>query len=105
MICIGPLLFKTTGSRFQLAPDLIEEAPVGALGQELLGRALEHPDLLEAQGVEAQSVLGAIIAPTVGELLYGLQGIVVALGVAVVDDELRGLRGLACADIRRLQDG
>ena len=50
--------------RLQLPLQLIEEAPVGALGDELLGAALDHPDLVQAQGVEAQGVLGAILAPT-----------------------------------------
>ena len=33
-------------SDLQLVLQLVEEAPVGALGQELLGGALEHPDLV-----------------------------------------------------------
>ena len=49
---------------------LVEEAPVGALGDELLRGALDHPDLVQAQGVEAQGVLGAVLTPlAVGDLL------------------------------------
>ena len=49
----------------------MEEAPIGALGNEFLGAALEHPNLVQAQGVEAQGVLGAIRLPRrIGEILY-----------------------------------
>ena len=79
----------------QLLLELGEEAPVGALGDEPLRAAREHPDLVQAQGVEAQGVLGAILPPLpIGDLLHDLEGIVIAPGIGVVDHELgRLLRG------------
>src|SRR5215510_11209324 len=80
----------------QLLLQLGEEAPVRTLGQELLWAALEHPDLVQAQGVEAQGVLGAILTPlAIGDLLEGLEGIVIALRIAFVHNELGYLLGLA----------
>src|SRR5215472_16676554 len=38
----------------QLLPQLIEDSPVRALRDELLGVGLDHAALMQAQGVEAQ---------------------------------------------------
>src|SRR5439155_17889892 len=90
----------------QLLLQRVEEAPVRALGQELLRAALEHPYLMQTQGVEAQGVLGALLTPlAIGDLLDGLEGIVIALGIALVHDEPSGLLWLKGADIGRFQDG
>src|SRR4030095_9190120 len=51
---------------------LVEEAPVGALGKDLLGTGLDHPDLMQAKRIEADSVLGVIFPPlVVGDVLQG----------------------------------
>src|SRR5262249_21106811 len=48
---------------------LVEEAPVGALGDDLLRGRLQHADLVQAQGIEAHAVLGAVLAPlAIGEI-------------------------------------
>jgi hypothetical protein len=47
-------LIQYTPLPLQLSLQFIEEAPVGALGDELLGRALDHAGLMEAQGVEQE---------------------------------------------------
>jgi hypothetical protein len=47
----------------QLLLQLGEEPPVGALSNELLGTALEHPGLVLAQGEEAHRILGVIFTP------------------------------------------
>ena len=61
---------------------------------------------MQAQGVEAQGVLGAILTPlTIGDVLHDLEGIVIALGIALVHDELSGLLWIEGADVRRFQDG
>src|SRR5262245_37739609 len=102
MALADPSRSLATALPLQLLRQFVEETPVGALGQELVRGILEHPDLVEAQGVEAQGVLRAIFTPsTVGELLYDLKGMVIAFGKALVDHELRGLLGLAGTDIRR----
>jgi hypothetical protein len=57
---------------------LVEEAPVGALGDELLGGRREHPRLMQAQGVKAHRILGVILALlAVGQLLHGLEGVAI----------------------------
>src|SRR5215472_14756402 len=38
---------------FQLLLQLIEKSPVGALGDDLLRAALDHPDLTESERIEA----------------------------------------------------
>src|SRR5262245_23557754 len=73
LVCRSPL-------SLQLLLQLVEEAPVGALGDNLLRGALEHPDLMEAQGVEPHGVLGVVLAPpAVRDLLHSLEGVVVVL--------------------------
>src|SRR5262245_49197694 len=94
------------GLSLQLLLDLIEKAPVGALGDNLLWATLDHPDLMQPQGVEAYGVLRVILAPMiVGGLLHGLQGVVVLLCKALVHDEVGGVVGLQGADIGRFQNG
>src|SRR5262249_55463508 len=59
----------------QLLLELLEEAPIRALDDKLLGAGLEHPGLVQTQGVEAHRILGVILPPdVVGELLDDLQG-------------------------------
>src|SRR5512145_1702252 len=50
---------------FQLLFELVQKAPVGALGDDLLRRRLDHADLVEPERVEADGVLGIIVAPAV----------------------------------------
>ena len=83
-----PLL---AASRLQLAFELVQEPPVGAVGDDLLRARLDHADLVQAQGIEADRVLGVVLPPyVVGDLVQGLQRIVVALGEAAIDDQPRG---------------
>src|SRR3990172_4629981 len=58
----------------QLLLQLVEEAPVGDLGDDLLGIRLDHADLVQAQGVIAHGVLDAVVAPAgVVQLLHILK--------------------------------
>src|SRR5262245_5340261 len=53
---------------------LVEEAPVGALGDDLLRTALDHPHFVEPQGVEADGVFRVVLAPArIGNLPEGLR--------------------------------
>jgi MarC family membrane protein len=75
----------------QLLFHFIKEAPVGALGDDLLRGAPDHPYLVEAQGVEAHGVLGVVLPPVViGGLLHGLKGVVVPLGKTFIHNEVGG---------------
>src|SRR5437870_11884751 len=73
------------GSSLQLLPELVQEAPVGALGDDLLGTRLDHPGLVKAEGIETNRVLRVIVAPLrVWQFLHRLERIVVNLGEALV---------------------
>ena len=54
---------------------------------------------MEAQRVEAQGVLGAKLTPTVGDRLHRLEGMFIALSIALLHQELRGLLGLAVSAV------
>src|SRR4029450_10116738 len=90
----------------QLLLERVEEAAVGALGNDLLWRALDQADLMQAQRIEAYGVLGIILPPAIiGDLLHRLQGVIVARGEALLHEELR--RAVRCegTDVGRFQDG
>src|SRR5215470_3326940 len=93
-------------SAFELLLQLVEEPPVGALGEDFRGRGLDHPGFVEAQRVEAQRVAGIVDAPSiVWHLLHRLKRIVVARRESVIDEATRGALWLKCADVSGLQDG
>src|SRR5215471_14848206 len=50
-------------SSLQLPLELVEEAPVGSLRDDLAGRRFDHASLMQTQCVEADRVLGVVIAP------------------------------------------
>jgi hypothetical protein len=58
-------LIRCARLSLQLFLQLVEEAPVGALGDDFLGGALDHPHLMKAQGIEAHGVFGVILAPLI----------------------------------------
>ena len=63
---------------FNSCLQLVEEPPVGTLRDDLLWARLDHPGLVQAQRVEADRVLGVVVAPpVVRDVLHGLQRIVV----------------------------
>src|SRR5712691_6756608 len=67
---------------------LVEEAPVAALGTDLLRADLNHPHLVEAEGVEAHGILMVVLAPlVVGDLLQRMEGVVVTLRGALLYQE------------------
>src|SRR5262245_13783761 len=49
----------------QLLLQLVEEAPVGAPGDELLGARLDHPGLMETQSVKPERIVGVPQSPLV----------------------------------------
>jgi hypothetical protein len=52
-------------SRFQLAFDLVEKTPVGAVGDDFLRARLDQACFVHAQGIEPHRVLGVPLAPFV----------------------------------------
>src|SRR4029077_13471950 len=52
-------------SRLQVAFELVQEAPIRALGDDLLWARLYEAHIAHAQGVEPQRILGVVLAPFV----------------------------------------
>src|ERR1044071_6911454 len=63
----------------QLLPELVEEAPAGALRDDRLRAGFEEARLMETERIEAHRFLDVVLAPlAVGDLFHGLQRVVVA---------------------------
>src|SRR5213596_3826718 len=90
-------------SSLQLLLQLVEEAPVGGLGDDLLRARLDHPGLVEAQGVKPDRVFGVVVPPRgVRYLLHRLEGVGVV--VPFVGHQPSGPVGLNGTEVGRLQD-
>src|SRR5262249_22029564 len=90
-------------SALQLALELVEEAPVGALRDDLLRARLDHAGLAQAKRIETPGTLGVGAPPQrVADLFHGLEGVVVA--IAAVGDDAGGALRLRGAEVRRLED-
>ena len=73
-------------SRLQLAFELIEEAPVGALGDDLLRGRANHARLVEPQRIEPDRVLRVELAPSiVAQVSQHLERVIVVLREAALD--------------------
>ena len=82
-------------SRLQLAFELVEEAPIGVIGDNLVGIRLDQSGVVHAQGIESDSVLGVVVTPfVVGELAQRLQGVIVSRRETAIDQPLRYARRL-----------
>src|SRR5215471_4809964 len=74
----GAVNTSPASSSLQLPLELVEEAPVGALRDDLTGRRLDHARLVQSQRVEPDRVLGIVLSPlSVRQLVHDLQRIVV----------------------------
>jgi hypothetical protein len=58
-----PFLHPLLSFSFQLVLEVIQEAPVGPLVDDLLRVGLGRSLFMQAQGIEADGVLGAVHAP------------------------------------------
>src|SRR5271157_414885 len=91
---------RTSLSRLQLALQLIEQAKIGAVGDDALRVVLDHTELMHAQCIKPDRVLGIVVAPKiVGDFGDGLQRVVVARGKAAIDEQPRGLFGRTGAEV------
>src|SRR6516162_1736048 len=50
-------------SRLQLAFELVQKPPVGAVGDDALGVTLDHAEFVQPQRVKTHAVLGIVFAP------------------------------------------
>src|SRR2546425_2782451 len=93
----------TLGLPFPL--ELVEETPIGTLRDDLLRARLDHPDLVEAEGVEAHGILRVVLPPrAIRDLLQCLEGVVVVLCVAPVHHETGEQVRLPGAEVDRPED-
>src|SRR5205823_3687109 len=74
-------------SRLQLAFQLVEEAPVGAVGDDLLRARLDEAQFMQTERVKPQRILRVVFPPfIVGELAQRLESIVIPTGKAAIDE-------------------
>src|SRR5262249_40807916 len=74
----GAVNTSPASSSLQLTLELVEEAPVRALRDDLTGRRLDHARLVQSQRIEPDRVLGIVLSPlSVRQLVHDLQRIVV----------------------------
>src|SRR5690606_18982719 len=107
LICIkyssppaGRRTSRQQGSRPPLARELVDEAPVGARGQQRVRARVDPARLVQAERVEAQRVRRIVLVPEVErQLLDCLQGVVVSFGEAALDEAARRAFGLGLAEL------
>src|SRR5690606_37085029 len=93
-------------SRLQFTLELVEEAPVGTVRQDLVGTRGDHAGLVEAQCIEPERVRRVVLAPAVvRDLAQGLERIVVTVGEPAIDQPLRDALRLGDAKVGHLEDG
>jgi hypothetical protein len=85
-------------SRLQLAFELVEEAPIRVVGDDLLWARLYHPYFVQSKRIEPNRVLGIVLAPfVVRDLVQRLQRIIIPGSKTAIDDASRGARRFASA--------
>src|SRR6267143_2872210 len=102
IIAIGYLPFWR--SRLQLALELVQKAPIRAVGDYLLRARLDEADFVKPQGIIADRVLGIVFAPfVVRNLVQRLQGIIITRCESAIDEPLRGAGRVGGAEIVGLE--
>src|SRR6266404_4450714 len=91
-------------SRLQLAFELVQEAPIRAVGDDLLRARFDHTSVAHAQCIEADRVLGVVVAPfLIRNAAQRLEGIVIPRSEPAIDEPLRGPRRFAGAEFGGLE--
>src|SRR4051794_6093713 len=84
-----PASLRTCSSALQLLLELVEEAPISAPLDKLLGAGRDHADVAQPQAVEPDGVLGIVLAPAVvGDVLHRLEGVIVVRREAAIHHPL-----------------
>src|SRR3984893_4478617 len=92
-------------SRLQLAFELVQKAPIRAVGDYLLRGRLDEAHLVEPQGIKADGVLGVVLTPFVVRVFaQRAQGIVVARSETAIDKPSRGERRIGGAEVGSLEN-
>src|ERR1700730_57863 len=99
VVGIGNLPFPLR-SRLQVALELVQKAPIRAVGDDLLRGRLDEAHLMKPQRIIADRVLGIVFAPfVVRNLVQRLQGIIITRGESAIDKPLRGAGRVGGAEI------
>ena len=70
---------KETHSRLQLALELVQKAPIGVFGDDLLWSRFDEPHFVQPQSVKPDRVLGIVFPPfVVWNVAQRLKSVVVA---------------------------
>src|SRR5580704_265922 len=94
-----------SSSTFQLAFKLVEEAPIRAVCQNLVGGRPDQAGLAQPQRIESDSVIGIVVPPScVRDFLERLQRIVIASCISRIDNPLRDPLRLVHAKIGGFKD-
>src|SRR5258707_6608372 len=108
VMCMRPSLESSARAiapslSLELAFELVEETPVGALRDDLAGRRFDHARFVQSQRIEPDRVLGVIVAPAcILDFLHRLQRIVVT--ITFVRDQSGSPLGLGGTELRCLDD-
>src|SRR5262245_47200320 len=90
----------------QLSLQLVEEAPVGTLSEDLLRGGLDEARLAKPERIEAHRVVGIVLFPLpIRHFLQGLDSVLQAVHVALVHQETGHPLRFERTDVGGLQDG
>src|SRR5215470_12150939 len=94
------------GLPLQLLLQLVEKAPVGALGEDPLWMRLDHARLMEPEAVKTDRVLRGVLTPlSIGNIAHKLKRVLVLPRVALGRQGAGGPIRLQGAYFGRLEDG
>src|SRR5688572_13970765 len=94
------------GSRFQLALELIEKAPIRTLGNNLIRAGFDEARFLHTQCIEPQRVLGIVLPPSViSDIFQRLQRILIAREEVAINQLLRNHLWISYTEVGCLEDG
>src|SRR5882724_835262 len=94
------------GSRLQLAFELVEEAPIGAVGDDLLRARLDEPHFVQPKRIIPETILGIVFVPfIVGKPAQRLQRVVIASSKTTIDEAPRDTCRFGGAKVGGFEDG
>src|SRR5262249_50079344 len=93
-------------SALQFALELVEEAPIRSVSDDLVGGRLDHAHFAQPQGKKPDRVFGVVVPPlVVRDFAQRLERIIVLGGEAALDYAPRRSRSIADTEIGRLENG
>src|SRR6516165_7008890 len=96
----------TSGSRLQLAFELVEEAPIRAVGNNLVGARLDHTSFVQPQRIEPKCIFGIVLAPfVVRNAPQRPESIIIPAREAAIDESPRDPRGVGDTEVGCFEHG